>query len=250
MAAPIQKLVSLSSKLFGRLSPEKITKDHLAPLARNMNDITAEDVMFDASEVEKRDLSKQHDEAFDNEIAPVTYMHLHQERTFSMSIFVLKSGGVLPLHDHPKMFGLLKVIHGSVKIISYTEVNQQPLTLSEDEIDMKYRQTRSFYKNIKTVHRNKDIILTESDECCILSPTEGNIHEIHPETKMAAFLDILAPPYDNNDQCCHYYKEMAASKVSDTRWLLEIPQPASYWCDTIDYRGPPLSSYVNFPQRN
>lgn len=236
MVAPIQKLVHLSSKIFGSLTPDKITKDHLSPLIRTINDIKIEDVQFDPSEVEEQDAQSR---LSNRRGAPVTYMHLFQDKSFSMSVFIVKSGGVLPLHDHPKMHGLLKVIYGTLKIISYTEVNKQ---VFPDDMLTTHPQTRSFCRNIKTVRRNNDLIVTDEDDCCILTPTDGNIHEIHSETQMAAFLDILAPPYAN-DATCHYYQELPSSTSTDTtRWLLEIPQPNSYWCNTISYKGPSLDN--------
>ncbi|KAI8789620.1 2-aminoethanethiol dioxygenase [Biomphalaria glabrata] len=236
MATPIQKLANLSAKIFGMVSPDKITKEHLTPLIRAINEIKMEDVNFDVKEIDEIDNYRKHDQ---QEIAPVTYIHLHQDRTFTMSIFVLKSGGVIPLHDHPKMHGLLKVICGAVKIISYTEINKLPLP---EDYNLSNSQsqplTRSYYKNIKTVQKNNDIILTDKDDCCVLMPIEGNIHEIQPVTNIAAFLDILAPPYES-DQSCHYYQELPFSKLN-IKWLLEIPQPRSYWCDTLKYKGVPL----------
>ncbi|KAH9503263.1 hypothetical protein Btru_068607 [Bulinus truncatus] len=238
MASPIQKLSSISAKIFGMVSPDKITVEHITPIIRAINDIKMEDVNFDIKDIDERDNYRRQEQ---QEIAPVTYIHLHQENNFAMSIFVLKSGGFIPLHDHPKMHGLLKVICGAVKIISYTEMNKLPLP--EENINQPLALPRSLCKSVKTVKRNNDIILTENDDCCVLMPIEGNIHEIHPETKVAAFLDILAPPYES-DHSCHYYQELPFSKLN-IRWLLEIPQPRSYWCDTLKYKGPSLFGFDN-----
>ncbi|BFY98882.1 hypothetical protein BsWGS_01922 [Bradybaena similaris] len=229
MAAPIHKLVQLSTKIFG-LSPEKITKDHLAPLIRAMNIITSEDVFFDPSEIKERDAELQKID----KVAPVTYMHIHQDNNCTIAVFVVKSGSVLPLHDHPRMHGLLKVLYGKVRIVSYTEVDQKPLPAS--------LQKRSSKGCVKTVYRHNDILLSDKDDCCVLSPNERNFHEIQPETKFAAFLDVLAPPYED-DSGCHYYRDLNGEKtgIGSTTWLKEIPQPPFYWCDTIKYRGPKLT---------
>lgn len=229
MAAPIQKLAQLSAKIFGSLSPDKITADHLTHLARAMNNITADDVFFDPREIEDRDAKLQ----LLGQDAPVTFMHIHEDNQFAMAVFILKSGGVLPLHDHPGMHGLVKVISGQVKIVSYSGVDHKPIP------DGVRRTIGSGNKNIKTVRRHNDVVLSAEDGCSVLTPSVENFHEIRPVTPMAAFLDILAPPYENSSSC-HYYKELTGAKAGSTTWLLEIPHPAHYWCDTIKYKGPVL----------
>ena len=101
----------------------------------------------------------------------------------------------------------------------------------------------SLTEEVKTVIKNDDVILSAEDDPCFLSPTVGNIHEISPITPIAAFLDILAPPYNGIDRDCHYYSEIKVPRdqiKSNIRWLQRTFQPDSYWCDTIKYKGPLL----------
>lgn len=50
---------------------------------------------------------------------PVTYMHICETEVFSMGVFLLRSGASIPLHDHPRMNGMLKVSpHGSCVVAS------------------------------------------------------------------------------------------------------------------------------------
>lgn len=76
----------------------------------------------------------------------------------------------------------------------------------------------------------------------------------------AAFLDILAPPYNPDDgRDCHYYKllQTVAERETDVKsneeqqgeekekeeesWLLEVPQPEDFWCGGEPYPGPAVS---------
>ncbi|RUS71414.1 hypothetical protein EGW08_020827, partial [Elysia chlorotica] len=237
MAAPIQRLAQMSYKFFSgqTRSNDLVTKETLHPLIHTLNEIKAEDLNFDPNEIIVRDKALI---KVGRKVAPVSCMTVLQNSEFTLAVFVVKSGGSLPLHDHPHMFGLLKVISGSVQITSYTKVDPQSLPP-----DVEF--TRSS-PHIVTVKRNQDVVLAESDHCCFLSPSEGNFHEIKPLTDVAAFLDILAPPYNNTDRDCSYYKELPVQSPSptqkDIRWLEEVGQPCSYWCDVIRYKGPSLNS--------
>lgn len=42
---------------------------------------------------------------------PVTYMHICETDVFSMGVFLLNAGASIPLHDHPGMNGMLKVLN-------------------------------------------------------------------------------------------------------------------------------------------
>lgn len=52
--------------------------------------------------------------------APVTYIEVYEDQNVSIGVFVLRDGAKIPLHDHPYMYGVLKVIYGKVKVQSYT----------------------------------------------------------------------------------------------------------------------------------
>ena len=73
----------------------------------------------------------------------------------------------------------------------------------------------------------------------------------------AAFLDILAPPYnirppdwaeDQEERDCHYYRVLSPSDISPDHnhsesahsWLLMCDPPSSFFCDTEAYRGPEI----------
>ncbi|XP_071528075.1 regucalcin-like isoform X2 [Panulirus ornatus] len=47
-------------------------------------------------------------------------MQIYEDNDVTICIFILKRGVRLPLHDHPGMYGLLKVVHGCVSVQSYS----------------------------------------------------------------------------------------------------------------------------------
>ncbi|KAA0186292.1 2-aminoethanethiol dioxygenase [Fasciolopsis buskii] len=52
--------------------------------------------------------------------APVAYVHITGNEVFSMNIFILQPGSCIPLHDHPGMYGIPRVIYGSLRCRSFT----------------------------------------------------------------------------------------------------------------------------------
>lgn len=55
--------------------------------------------------------------------APCTFLSVYETELFTLTVFILRNGYTMPLHDHPGITGLLKVLHGRVKIRSYSNVD-------------------------------------------------------------------------------------------------------------------------------
>ncbi|XP_068610735.1 2-aminoethanethiol dioxygenase-like [Brachionichthys hirsutus] len=188
---------------------------------------------------------------------PVTYMHICETEVFSMGVFLMTSGASMPLHDHPGMNGMLKVLYGKVRISSYDQLEENLSTPPQFKPPLAPPQT-SFLR--RSVLRS---VAEYSEHCgpCLLTPVQDNFHQIAAVEGPAAFLDILAPPYDPDDgRDCHYYrvlqiaaeeggaggksiKEHQGEKKEKTAvtWLLEVPQPEDFWCGGEPYPGPAVS---------
>ncbi|XP_026875420.2 2-aminoethanethiol (cysteamine) dioxygenase b [Electrophorus electricus] len=170
---------------------------------------------------------------------PVTYMHICETDSFSMGVFLLKHGTCIPLHDHPGMYGMIKVIYGKVRISCFDRLGASPDgALQKSSMRPSTRRSVGEY--------------TEEDAPCVLSPYRDNIHQLEAVDGPTAFLDILAPPYDpDGGRDCHYYKVLQpASESAENKaevpghaevWLAEIPQPGGFWCGSEPYPGPKVS---------
>uniref|UniRef100_UPI0037E805C2 2-aminoethanethiol (cysteamine) dioxygenase a n=1 Tax=Semicossyphus pulcher TaxID=241346 RepID=UPI0037E805C2 len=187
---------------------------------------------------------------------PVTYMHICETDVFSMGVFLLRSGASIPLHDHPGMNGMLKVLYGKVSVRCFDKL-EDPLTgsLPEFEPPLAPPQTASVRRSVlRSVAE-----YSESSGPCLLTPLRDNLHQIDAVDGPAAFLDILAPPYNPEDgRDCHYYKvlhnvgeegagggsreeEKEQQEEREEIWLLEVPQPEDFWCGGEAYPGPAVS---------
>lgn len=185
--------------------------------------------------------------------APVAYMHICETEVFSMGVFRLASGASIPLHDHPGMNGMLKVLYGKVSVRCFDKLEDNLTAPPQFQPPLAPFQTASLRRSVlRSVTE-----YSEDGGLCLLTPLRDNLHQIDAVEGPAAFLDILAPPYNPDDERdCHYYKilqtvaegemggksnEEEKEKEEEEAWLLEIPQPEDFWCGGEPYLGPAVS---------
>lgn len=102
-------------------------------------------------------------------------------------------GKSIPLHDHPHMTVLSKLVSGSLAARAF----------SLDKLDSK-SNTHSL-----TLDARK----TDKDSAWFLTPSINNIHEFHAENTCVIF-DILLPPYDEGEgRPCNYYSAVSQGEV-------------------------------------
>lgn len=229
MAALIQVVARQAQLTFARsFLADEAFRDCLVRLQRTIGQVTCKDVNLDEKLLHA--LSKTTN---GGSAAPVTYISLYESRAFSMSIFIIRRGERIPLHDHPGMFGVLKVLHGSGTICSYSA--QRPHSGDEAVLE---------------AQRHPDLTVAPDSAPCCLTPTERNLHEIRALDGPLAFLDILAPPYDGVERDCHYYSVAPppASETTSAVRLRRVAPPRDFWCDSAPYRGPPIGPQLQAAQ--
>ncbi|XP_032087408.1 2-aminoethanethiol dioxygenase [Thamnophis elegans] len=181
---------------------------------------------------------------------PVSYMHICETARFSMGVFVLRAGACIPLHDHPGMQGLLKVLYGTLRIACFDEQPEEPqdgpdAAASSDADASGAASCPGRPRRLRALLRSHRLY-TASAPPCLLSPQRDNLHQIAAEgAGPAAFLDILAPPYDPaRGRDCHYYRLADGQSLPPATappcalWLLETPQAPDFWCGGEPYPGP------------
>uniref|UniRef100_A0A8D0DSM4 2-aminoethanethiol dioxygenase n=1 Tax=Salvator merianae TaxID=96440 RepID=A0A8D0DSM4_SALMN len=192
---------------------------------------------------------------------PVSYMHICETESFSMGVFVLRAGACIPLHDHPDMNGLLKVLYGTLRIACFDVLQHHhdgPAAVDGGDAggggDSHAFGSSSTAPPSRRRRRHRAVLrshqlYTPASPPCLLSPHTDNLHQIDAVGGPAAFLDILAPPYDpEHGRDCHYYRLLdgqslpppAAAEpqgLPKEMWLLETPQ-VDFWCGGEPYPGP------------
>lgn len=149
---------------------------------------------------------------------------------------------------------LVQVLYGKVSVRSYDKLDDD-LTVCpippQFEPPIAPFQTTSLRR---TVFRSS-AEYTENTGPCLLTPLQDNLHQINAVEGPAAFLDILAPPYNADDgRDCHYYRILQTveegrtdeqqgdeEKKEKVTWMLEIPEPEDFWCGPEPYPGPAVS---------
>ncbi|XP_032232141.2 2-aminoethanethiol dioxygenase isoform X1 [Nematostella vectensis] len=234
--AAIQRLAKQAFQTFKAIESPGFP-NNLEKLKDLMDRITASDVDLVAPETSDTSINIRNE-------APVSHIAIYECPFFSMGIFIVKKGCHIPLHDHPGMYGLCKVLYGSIKVESYHITDDSQLS---NQFPLGYG---GIVKRIP-LHfvREKERRFDASGGTCVLTPQGGNFHAVHAMPGPTAFLDILAPPYSpERGRDCTYFKECDPPKSyqaqdnnsteDNERWLIPIPPPREFYCDSQEYTGP------------
>ena len=173
--------------------------------------------------------------------APVTYLEIFQNKTFTMSVFIVANKYTMPLHDHPGV-GLLRVLSGTARVQSYTPIAHRSASSIGGDASILEAIEEPFKE------------ITSRTESAVLTPTKFNLHEITAiKGEPTAFFDILSPPYETD---CGFYKKLYRRPQSDANStsgsddnsdtatsskiviLQAIECPLDYNCDSVHYHRP------------
>ncbi|KAG8087368.1 hypothetical protein GUJ93_ZPchr0010g10628 [Zizania palustris] len=115
----------------------------------------------------------------------ITYVHIHQCADFSMGVFCFPAGATLPLHDHPEMVVLSKLLYGSVRVTSYDWVTAPPPPSCS-------ATTRK--SGLARVVAADEVRRAPCKTTVLFPRSGGNMHAFTAVTP-CAILDVLTPPY-------------------------------------------------------
>ncbi|XP_025822591.1 plant cysteine oxidase 4-like isoform X1 [Panicum hallii] len=111
----------------------------------------------------------------------ITYVHIHQCDDFSMGVFCFPAGATLPLHDHPEMVVLSKLLYGSVRVRSYDWVAAPP-------------RSGARKCGLARVVAADEVRRAPCEASVLFPRSGGNLHAFTAVTP-CAILDVLTPPY-------------------------------------------------------
>ncbi|KAK6920820.1 Cysteine oxygenase/2-aminoethanethiol dioxygenase [Dillenia turbinata] len=176
------------------------------------------------------------------EAPPITYLHLYECDNFSIGIFCLPPTAVIPLHNHPGMTVLSKLLFGSIHIKSYDWASAMPSN------SINPQPSREARIRLARLHTGSNF--TAPCDATVLYPSDGgNLHCFTALTS-CAILDVLGPPYSDVDgRPCTYYHDVDSIPEEEREgyaWLEERERPESFAVVGAIYHGPKLEKRRKF----
>lgn len=187
----------------------------------------------------------------------VRYLHISEvPDQYSIGIFVFAPFARIPLHDHPGMCVLSRVLYGDLKRMSLdlarTEDIHSAFTGLGDAFKRSNSQDgwskemdflrRELPRGSKLAYKNH-VDHLQAPDVTVLYPFEGNLHEFVAGPSGAAVLDVLLPPYDNvqNRDCTFYQVQSIPSnwpqpEGKEPCFIVPTGQPESFHCISGQYR--------------
>lgn len=130
---------------------------------------------------------------------------LTTDPAFHASVFAMNAGETIPLHDHPSLDVITKVLRGRVRVRTYEWIDETNLLARECGV----------------------IIIGDADDALVLRKAPGTLHTV-TAIEAAAFLDLFAPYYDDDLRPCRYYvvDDAAAGRPRASRREGSAPLPS------------------------
>ncbi|HEV7671235.1 MAG TPA: hypothetical protein VGS22_22180 [Thermoanaerobaculia bacterium] len=135
--------------------------------------------------------------------APWTERVLFERPAIHASLFLVPAGRELPLHDHPEMTVLLRVLAGRLEISSFDWIPGRP-----------------GFARARPARR-----LSPGDRCDVLGPRDGNLHHLRA-LEDTAFVDLFSPYYDEAaGRPCSYFRQDGEVEIDGERCVRMVEAP-------------------------
>lgn len=122
------------------------------------------------------------------------------DKSYTMQVFMLPRGCVMPLHDHPGMAVISKILLGKIDMTTYSLL---PPTSPKAYKLPKHLASTGRVKEVVPQGRYLLKAGAGEDSMTMIYPDTGNLHAIRA-LEPTIFFDILTPPYVFDTDCTYY----------------------------------------------
>ncbi|ETW08861.1 hypothetical protein, variant 1 [Aphanomyces invadans] len=171
------------------------------------------------------------------------------------SIFVMPPGTSIPLHNHPQMTVISRVLYGSMQVNAFDlvapEIDEEFWRRKEERIrnaELKHNRFPRFRPRHLKVAVRRNTELVHGPTTIELLPDRCNIHEFVAVGDVGcAIFDILTPGYNPlAGRDCTYYRALLQVEggTEDEPWHVLEPSnlpPSSFVSVDLPYHGPALT---------
>jgi len=170
----------------------------------------------------------------------IQYLEVYEGEDFGIGVFVMPPHSRIPLHDHPGMCVVSRLLEGSLQTTCYDWIS--------DENEERRQHGQRGRRAKRTVSSS-----WHTAPCSFyLLPQIRNSHEFLAGPLGAKILDVLLPPYNpDQERDCTYYEVIEESfedrpcrsdaKTPGLVWLEPIPPPEEFSVVASHYSGPSYS---------
>lgn len=230
---PLQNIVNKLSEI----------ANHLEVIADNP--FQHENIQLCINEMDRINLNTLGIHSVSNRFASLKRMEciqIIQTEHFEISAFILPKGFEIPLHSHPQMSVITKVLCGKLLVQSFTPIVKPKPSHNSPQ---RREQTIPVEPTVSSTSSDRSFSVSVNDTACariaisgrvyqstdkpwILTTNVGNIHSFHAESDCIV-LDIIFPPYNGTTRVCRFYEsvnEGGVTKDSGTIILRELDSDA------------------------
>ncbi|KAI9986346.1 hypothetical protein PInf_025286 [Phytophthora infestans] len=167
----------------------------------------------------------------------VHYWKLWESDLIDIGIFFMPPNSTIPLHNHPGMSVVTRVLYGAATVTSYDIVSDTEVQRLEAGDEIVYEDA-TFSSDAVNPEKGSVSWARVSrqgqfgqDTTTWLDPRRFNLHNIQASSEIGcAMLDIMVPPYDNANRDCHHFQILEEKKLQNERIfkMLESIKPDNH----------------------
>ncbi|CEG47614.1 conserved hypothetical protein [Plasmopara halstedii] len=170
-------------------------------------------------------------------MSDVHYWKLWESDLIDIGIFFMPPNSTIPLHNHPGMSVVTRILYGAATVMSYDILSESEVQRLEAGSEIVY-QDATF--SADAVNPEKGSVSWArvsrqgkygAETTTWLDPRRFNLHNIQASSDIGcAMLDIMVPPYDNANRDCHHFRILEERVLQNERLfkMLESVKPDNH----------------------